>query len=215
MKAPAETETEANIVLPPADIQPRWAVVCAYLLCAFIWGTTWYGIRVCIAPGGYSPFPAAALRFTISVILLATIWAVRHNRIHLRDFSQLKWVAFAGVLSGIGYGVLYAAEQRISGGLAAVIGAMGPLVAALIAAATKTERLSRATVFGCITALLGVAVVFHDRLRVSPDQAVLVAILLLNVSFSSGSNVVMKRFGRDVPAVASNAVFFLGAASLL
>jgi len=57
--------------------------VAAYVACALIWGTTWYGIRACIAPGGYPTLTAVALRFAIAaVVVLPAVLALLGPRIN-------------------------------------------------------------------------------------------------------------------------------------
>src|SRR5215510_16077874 len=55
--------------VPNCDAVSR-AVPVAYLACALIWGTTWYAIRVSIAPGAYPTLAALALRFAIAAVIL-------------------------------------------------------------------------------------------------------------------------------------------------
>jgi drug/metabolite transporter (DMT)-like permease len=222
--APAKTEnTEAiagqepiaiteAIQAPAGTLAPF--VVLAYLACAFIWGTTWFAIRVCIEPGGYPSFVAAALRFTLSSSVLAILWIIFQKRINQLDKRKLGWIALAGLLSGLAYGGLYLAEERITGGLAAVISATGPLIAAMIALYSGTEKSSKANLFGSVIALAGIALVFHDRLQVSTAQAWAVGILTVVAFLNSTSNVVMKHHANTTAAVASNAVFF-GSASIM
>lgn len=199
------------------DIAPisKAKVVAAYVLCGAIWGTTWYGIRLCIQPGAYEAYPAAALRFTISAVFLALIWLFRRKHIAVPVRSKAQWIMLAGLFSGVSYGLLYMAERHISGGLAAVISATGPLVTGIIAAVTKTEKLSRITVIGSVIALLGIAMVFHDRLQVSPEQAAAVGILVFNCFCSASSNVVMKRHSHGISPLATNTLFFVACSTLL
>ena len=50
----------------------------AYLTLAIIWGTTWHAIRVSIGPAGFPTMLAAALRFTLAlVVLIPLAWSVR------------------------------------------------------------------------------------------------------------------------------------------
>lgn len=184
----------------------------AYLLCASIWGTTWYGIRVCIAPGGFPSFPAAALRFTFSGLILAVVWLALRSKLKIPTVQEVRWIVFAGCVSGVAYGLLYAAEESISGGLAAVVSATGPLIAALLAAATKTETVSKANIIGSVVAIAGVALVFHDRLQVAQAQAVAVGLLSIVCVLNASSNVAMKHHAHDVAPLVSNTLFFSSAA---
>lgn len=190
-------------------------VVLAYLLCASIWGTTWYAIRVCIAPGAFPVYPAAALRFSLSALVLSVIWLALIKKLKRPTRSELKWILFAGTLSGVAYGLLYVAEEHLTGGIAAVISATGPLIAAMIAVMTRTESSSKMTIFGSLIAIIGVALVFHDRLQVSPDQASAVVLLTVVCVLNASSNVAMKRFAHNVVALACNTIFFAAAAVTL
>ncbi len=199
----------------PQDKKAPAKVLLAYLLCASIWGTTWYGIRVCIEPGGFPTYPAAALRFTLSALLLALLWLPMSRKIKKPTSFELKWILFAGGISGIGYGLLYSAEEQISGGLAAVLSATGPLMAAMIAMATRTEATSKIKIMGSIFAIAGVALVFHDRLQVSFAQASAVGIVTIVCVLNASSNVVMKKYAHDVAAIACNTIFFAAASITL
>ncbi len=210
----------------PADIEQTDAaqrqrrftalnVFAAYTFCAMIWGTTWYVIRVCIGPSGYPVFPAAALRFSISSGLMAVMWLILRKRVPPPPRKIVAWLFLAGALSGCGYGLLYSAETKVSGGVAAVVSAIGPLITAMLAMITRTEKPSKATAVGSLMALLGVAIVFHDRLQVSPEQASAVGLLLLCCLVNGGSNVVMKRRAHDIHALATNTLFFFAASSSL
>ncbi len=183
------------------------SVVFAYLLCALIWGTTWYGVRVCVGPGGFPAYPAAALRFTIASTVMALIWFVYRNRLRLSTPKEKRWVSISGLLSGLGYGLLYVAEQQISGGLAAVLSATTPLIAVGLAMTTKTESPSKRAIIGSLVALLGVVLVFHDRLNVSAAQASSVGLMIGVCILNACSNVAMKKHAHDVAAITSNMMF--------
>jgi drug/metabolite transporter (DMT)-like permease len=206
---------EAQHSVEKTDKKVSAKILVAYLLCASIWGTTWYAIRVCIAPGAFPVFPAAALRFTISAFILAVIWIAMLTKLKKPTANEVRWILLSGALSGVAYGLLYAAEEHITGGIAAVISATGPLIAAIIAAITRTESLSRITVIGCVVAVFGIALVFHDRLQVSPEQASSVALLIVVCVCNACSNVVMKRHAHDVSALACNTIYFSAASIML
>ncbi len=189
----------------------RWRVLLAYAVCAVIWGTTWYAIRICIEPGGYPSYAAAAIRFTICSIVLAAGWFLWRKRAAKPEFHRARWITIAGLLSGVGYGLLYSAEEQITGGLAAVLSAMSPLIAATLASMTGTEKSSRTAIAGSAVALLGVVCVFHDRLLVSQAQAVAVGMMLVICVLNACSNVAMKLYSGGVNALVSNAIFFIAA----
>jgi drug/metabolite transporter (DMT)-like permease len=181
--------------------------VLAYVVCALVWSTTWYAIRLCIGPGGYPVFLSAALRFTIAAALLGAAVLAGAGR-PLATRRQAGWIAVAGLINTAGYALVYLAEKEISGGLAAVIYGTMPLVTGGLAAVTGTERLQARTVAGALVGLLGVGLIFHDRLAVSPGQAQSVLLVLLSVVCASAYSVVLKRHVSAVNPIASTAAFF-------
>lgn len=211
--APSEEIIDANT--SESTNKATAKVLLAYFLCATIWGTTWFAIRVCIAPNGFPTYPAAALRFTLSAAILGVYWLFQHYKFKKPSQSELQWLFCAGAISGIAYGLLYCAEEQITGGLTAVLSATGPLIAAMIAMATRTEATSRIKIMGSIFAIAGVALVFHDRLQVSVAQASAVGIVTLVCILNAVSNVVMKRYAKEVAAIACNTIFFTAASVTL
>jgi drug/metabolite transporter (DMT)-like permease len=195
--------------------EPRLKIVAAYLVCASIWGTTWFAIRACVQPGGYLPLPGAALRFVITVAIFGCMWFALRQRFGRPSLSKARWIALAGCCAGLGYALLYCAEQSVSGGIAAVISASAPLIVAIVAMATKTERPTRMTIVGALLAFPGVAIVFHDRIQVSFNQAAAVATLILNCCVGSVSNVLLKKHANEVPSIVSNTIFFSACCLLL
>jgi len=176
----------------------------AYLACALIWGTTWFAIRVCIGPGGYPTLAGAALRFLIAgtIVAVLTVWA--RPRPNVR---QSAWLLFCGLLNAISYGCIYFAEERIPGGLTAVLYCTAPLMMAIVASLTRAEQVSPRQLGGAIVALLGVLFIFWERFAVSSSQGVGVALVLGSVLTSSVYNVIYKRHAKDVHPIASTALF--------
>lgn len=183
------------------------AVVLCYLVCALVWSTTWFAIRVCIGPGGYATFPAAALRFSIAAVILIAL--VRAGLGRPGPGSRRQWLALfaAGVFNGIGYACVYRAEEDLPGGLVAVLFGTLPLFTAIVAAATGTERIRRPDVVAALVALVGISVLFWDRLSISPDQAVGVGFGIAAVLSTLAYNVIYKRAAGAVHPLSGTAVF--------
>ena len=177
-------------------------VLAAYLACALIWGTTWYAIRVCIA--GYPTLASVALRFVIAALVLVPI-AVR-----LRPWPRGRawgWLVLAGVLDASAYALVYLGEERVSGGVAAVLYGTQPLILALLLAVTRIDRITRRHLLGALVSLTGVAVLFLDRLDVSASQAVGVAMVVGSVVAATLYSMVMKQHSGGVHRVVSTAIF--------
>ena len=185
-----------------------------YVVCASIWGTTWFAIRLCIGAGGYPTFTAAALRFALATAVLAAIYSAGGGRPAPRGIRQLAGLAACGVLCAIGYALVYLGEESISGGLAAVLYGTFPLCTALFATIGRVERVPLRAVMGALLAIAGIAVVFADRLEVSRGQGVAVLAVLVSVVFSALYTTLMKRVAAQVHPLASTGVF-LGTAAIV
>lgn len=187
------------------------AVVAAYLACALIWGTTWYAIRVCIGPGGYPTLAALALRFAIAIAILVPI-AVR-----ARPWPTGKawgYLVLTGVLDAGGYMLVYFGEERVPGAVAAVLYGTQPLILAILLTATGMERITGRHVVGAVVSLVGVGVIFIDRLDVSTDQALGVGMVIASVIVSTIYSMIMKRHGKGVHGAVATTIF-LGVTALV
>lgn len=182
-------------------------VILAYFVCALVWGTTWFAIRVCIGPGGYPPFLSAALRFTVAALILGAAMAFGLGKPRPRRRAA-AWIALAGLLNAGGYALVYRAEQDIAGGIAAVLYGTMPLVTAAIAAITRTERPRASTIAGALVGLAGIAVIFWDRMTVSAGQGAGVLLVLGSVVCASTFSVILKRHAGASNTFANTAVFF-------
>jgi drug/metabolite transporter (DMT)-like permease len=191
----------------------RLPVVVAYVACALIWGTTYFAIRVCIGPGGYPTYFAAAARFAIAAIVLAALVAIGVARPGPKTRKDWAWLGFAGVLNFGGYALVYTAEESIPGALGAVVYGTAPLMTAILAAVTRTERPTRVAILGALVALAGIAIISRERLQVSSSQAAGVVMVLCSVVLSCAYNVVLKRHATGQHPLATNAVF-LGTTAL-
>lgn len=181
-------------------------------MCAFVWGTTWYGIRQCIGPGGYPTVTAAALRFVIAAVLLAPL------ALRARPWPrgrQWIWLVVAGVLDAAGYLLVYFGEERVPGGLASVLFGTQPLLLALLLTATRMEQVRWPELAGALISLAGVFVIFLDRLDVSATQAAGVALILGSVCASTTYAMIMKRHGGAVHALVATWIFIAVTAACL
>lgn len=190
-------------------------LVLAYLLCALVWGTTWFAIRVCIAPGGYPTVFAAAVRFFIASAILLPLCLLKSKRSDWPRGRTLAWVLFAGVLDAVGYLLVYLGEERVSGGVAAVVVGTQPLIVAAFATATRMERITRSDLIGALISLGGVALLFRDRLEVSAEQAVGVVLMISSVVVSTTYSMIMKRHGSSVPTLVATTIFLVATAVTL
>jgi drug/metabolite transporter (DMT)-like permease len=185
-------------------------VLAAYLACALIWGTTWYAIRVCIA--GYPTLASVALRFLIAALVLAPI------ALRLRPWPRGRtwgWLVLAGVLDASAYALVYLGEERVSGGVAAVLYGTQPLILALLLTVARIERITAEHLLGAVISLAGVAVLFLDRLDVSAKQAVGVVMVIGSVVVATAYSMIMKQHSAKLHRVVSTALFLAVTAFVL
>ncbi len=187
----------------------------AYVVCALVWGTTWFAIRVCIGDGGYPTFEAAALRFAIASAILVPICAVLRVRPLPGSRLQWAWLVGAGVLDAIGYTLVYLGEEHVPGGLAAVLFGIQPLLLAILLSLTGLERVRASAVIGALVSIAGVVVIFLDRADVSGEQAVGVALIVTSVLASTLYSMIMKRHGEGVHPLAATTIFLAVTALVL
>lgn len=189
---------------------PAPRIAAAYVACALIWGTTWYAIRVCIAD--IPTLASLALRFGIATAILLPL------ALRARPWPTGRawtYLVLAGLLDAAAYLLVYLGEERVSGGVAAVIYGTQPLVLAGLLAVTRIERTTRRHLAGAVISLAGVAVLFLDRLDVSPAQAVGVVMVLGSVVLATSYSMIMKQHGAGVPHVVSTTIFLGGTALAL
>jgi drug/metabolite transporter (DMT)-like permease len=195
------------------DVKPL--VVVAYLGCATIWGTTYFAIRVCIEPGGYPTYLAAALRFAIAAAILGGVVALGWARPVPRGRRALLALAAAGILNFSSYSLIYTAEEEIPGGLAAVIFGTLPLITAVLGAVTGIEKPRRGAVIGAFVSLAGLALIGLERLDVSPAQALGCLMVLGAVVCSGTYNLILKKHTQGLHPIATTATFLTITAVLM
>jgi drug/metabolite transporter (DMT)-like permease len=145
-------------VQPP----PRWKTLIAFAIIYFVWGSTFYAIRVGIHD--VPPLLLAAARFTLAGAALF-LWAVTQGH---RLPRQREWAAIAVVallIFVIDYGILFLAERRVASGTAAVILATIPAFMALAEIFfLRTERLTLRLGSALLVGLAGVVVLVDPSL---------------------------------------------------
>jgi len=182
-------------------------VVLAYLACILIWGTTWFAVRQCVLPGAFQPFTACAMRFIIAGACMGLIFATGLVKAPWPDKRGMFWTVVCSILSVISFSCVYTAERWVSGALAAIISTTTPAVTALALTLTKTERVTRSQVLGLIISMVGIVMIFGDRLQVSAHQAEGVIFLVSSVILSSISGVILKKHTTNLNPFVSVAIF--------
>jgi drug/metabolite transporter (DMT)-like permease len=142
--------------------RPAWKTLLAFGIIYFVWGSTFYAIRVGVRE--VPPFLLAGIRFLISGMALYGWTRMRGER----GPSGKEWgsVAVLAVLIFVGdYGAVFWAEQRVASGLTAVMMATIPAFMALAEIfILRTQRLTVRLVAALTIGLAGVGVLVSRSL---------------------------------------------------
>ena len=194
---------------------PRWKTLVAFAIIYFVWGSTFYAIRVGVHE--VPPLLLAAARFTIAGAALF-IWALAQGE---RLPSRPEWAATAVVallIFVVDYGILFWAEQRVPSGTAAVILATIPAFMALCEITLlRTERLTLRLGLALLIGLGGVVVLVDPALGLggAPVYTLGAAGLLVSAVSWSSASVLSKRLPMPASKVVSAAAQMLVGGLLL
>jgi drug/metabolite transporter (DMT)-like permease len=135
---------------------PRWKTLLAFAIIYFVWGSTYYAIRVGVHE--VPPLLFCALRF-LAAGLLVFGWAIAAGE---RVPSARQWLSvllLALLIFVIDYGFLFWAEQRVPSGVCAVVLATIPAFMALSEIVIlRTQKLTLRLSIALLLGIAGVAV---------------------------------------------------------
>ncbi|GGX20431.1 DMT family transporter [Streptomyces noursei] len=159
-----------------------------------------------------APYTFATLRFAIAGSVLLAVALVRRDA--WPGWRQLGHLAVAGVLvQGVQFSSIYMGmELGVPSGLAALIIALYPLTASLLAVPVLRERVTRGQCLGLVLGLGGVALAVSENLHLDGGYLAGLGFLVLALLGISGGTVYQKRFCRGMEPVTGNAVQLLAAA---
>lgn len=199
-----------DLVTPEEAKRTRLKVGICYAICCFIWGTTWYTVRVSVEPGdGYPPLFAGAFRFLIAIILYTPLLLIFRKKLGTVTRQEFMWICLSGFFNGGYQCFIYNAEMTISGGLASVLMATAPLMVASVASLLGLEKVRRNTVIGFLVSLLGIGLVCHDRIQTANEQVVGIILTIVAAFFTSLSNITLKGRGTRVHPLTSATIFLI------
>lgn len=198
------------------DHAPLWKVLLAFAAIYFIWGSTFYAIRVGVLV--VPPVLFASMRFFAAGILLFGWQMLRGAR--WPSVAEWKGLSVVALLIFVGnYGLLFWAEAHVPSGLASVVISTIALFIALgEVVVLKTRQLTVRLVGALLLGLAGVAVL-SLRLGASGEAPVTVVgalALLGSALFFALGSVVSRRV--TLPAskgVSSGAQMLVGGGALL
>ncbi|NBI29248.1 DMT family transporter [Chengkuizengella marina] len=163
-------------------------VILNYLVICFIFGTTFFAIKVGI-DAGVEPVFSASLRFIIAGLMVTLFFKIR--KVKFPSITVLKQIVIIGFCITFGtFSTLYWAEQYIPSGLAAILSAFGPIMVLLFNKYDEKSKLSSMQILGLGASLGGV--IFIASPGVKGDFDILwmiasIAIVLSQFFYSFGT----------------------------
>jgi drug/metabolite transporter (DMT)-like permease len=187
---------------------PSWKTLLAFGIIYFVWGSTFFAIRVGVSE--VPPFLFAAMRFLAAGALVYG-WAVSRRE---QGPSVHQWMSvflLAFLIFAVDYGLLFWAEQSVPSGIAAVILATIPAFMALAEIVIlRTQRLTVRLAAALLAGMAGVAILMSrsidlgilGKLGGAPiDTAGAVALIVGALSWSVAS-----ALARKLPLPASKVI---------
>lgn len=167
---------------------PRWKTLLAFSVIYFVWGSTFFAIRVGVHE--VPPLLLAAMRFLIAGLIVYG-WAIVCRE---RSPSSRQWMSallVAVLIFVIDYGCVFWAEQRVASGVTAVMLATIPMFMALSEIIVlRTQRMTVRLGLALLIGLAGVAVMMSRSLNLGGaplDRAGAVALIIASLSWSVAS----------------------------
>ena len=130
--------------------------VAGVVLCAVIWGTTWYAITWQL--GTVDPAASLTWRFGLAAIILMVGCAVTGRSLRLNRARHLAAVGQGAFVFAISYSFTYAAEENVTSAIVAVVFATLAFLNLVLFRIVVGQKAARAAWIGAALGILGVAV---------------------------------------------------------
>jgi drug/metabolite transporter (DMT)-like permease len=146
---------------------PAWKTLLAFAIIYFVWGSTFFAIRVGVHE--VPPFLFAAMRFLVAGLVIYG-WMIARGE---RSPSARQWRStflIALLIFVCDYGLLFWAEQRVPSGIAAVMMAIIPGFMALSEIILlRTQRFTVRLASALLAGIAGVAVLMSRSLNLGGE----------------------------------------------
>ena len=162
LRIPDKPLHPGSILMSADTHRPRWKTLLAFSVIYFVWGSTFYAIRVGVHE--VPPLLFAALRFIVAG-LLVFFWALIARERSPRGREWLSVFLLAFLIFVCDYGFLFWAEQRVPSGIAAVVLATIPAFMALSEIVIlRTQKLTLRLSVALLLGIAGVAVLMNHSI---------------------------------------------------
>ncbi|MBI2957019.1 MAG: DMT family transporter [Acidobacteria bacterium] len=143
-----------------------------FALLAFIWGTTWLGIKLVVRE--MPPLSAAGVRFALAAALLGLFGTLAGRRLawrHLAPAERRLLFHLSLLMIAIPYGLVFYGELTVSSALAAILFSCHPAFVLLFDSLRhRRSLLTGAPLAGLVLAFVGILIIFLPRLDAAPGE---------------------------------------------
>lgn len=166
----------------------RWKLLLAYSVIYFVWGSTYYAIRIGV--NEVPPLLFAGMRFASAGVPLV-VWATARGEPFPSPRECKSVILLASLMFVLDYGLLFWAEQHVPSGIAAIMLATIPAFMSFFEIILlRTQRLTARLSASLLMGLGGVTVLTVRSLRIGGtpiDAEGAAALLMASVSWSFAS----------------------------
>jgi len=194
--------------MPSARAEPRTSarrevvVLSLVVLLCLVWGSTWWGIRLCLEV--QPPLWSAAMRFALASVLMVMLAPALRRLENAPAPPRWLWIT-SGLTNFAGsYGIIYVVEQHLPSGIAAVLWSIFPLLMAGSAVLFLGERLRARQTVGFVVSFAGIVVVSSGDLGGGTADLGNALVLLLSPVLAAVGTTLVKKFGSGTSSVLLN-----------
>lgn len=184
----------------------KFKIISVYTLTCLIWGGTWLAIRICLTD--MTPFFSAGFRFILAALLIYGYMAIKDIPLPMDKTSVILYLIMGIFSFLIPFALVYWGEKYVPSGLAAVLFAIYPFVAALLSYFfLKDEKIGKYKIIGMVLSFGGIIVLFSDQFGGNMSNYFwgMIAITLSGV-LQAGIAVMVKKFGQELNPLSMNLI---------
>ena len=174
-------------------------IIIAYLLMIIIWSTTPLAIKW--SSQGIDFVTGVSVRMFIGASLALTLALILYRRIPMHKKARQVYLASALAIYGAMM-MVYWGAQFIPSGLVSVLFGLTPIITTGFALyLLRSEYFSLNKFIGAFMGIMGLAVIFIDRIGLGGQALFGIAAVLASVTLHAGSAVWIKRLNEPLPAL--------------
>ena len=140
----------------------RSAAILAIVVCALIWGTTWFAITLQLGP--VDAVVSIVWRFGLAAAVLFAFCALTRRPLRLTRAQHLAAIGQGAFVFAVSYGFVYAAEEQVASAVVAVIFAALAFVNLVLFRFLAGQKAAPTAWLGAVCGVIGVGVLSYGQM---------------------------------------------------